>query len=269
MLLAGLFAASMATSASAFDVIVTIKNVAPDKGTFLTPVWVGFHNGAFDLFNDGAAASPALERIAEDGTTGPLSGAFGMSGFGSIDGTILSSGPIPPFAPGETASMRFTLDPMAATSRYFSYASMVIPSNDAFIANANPMQFSIFDGSGNFLGANFTVRGSMARDAGTERNDEIPMNTAFFGQMMPDTGIVEAGVIGLHPGFNAGGAILSDARFANADFTRQGYNFVEISVTAAPDQAAVPEVSTSVSAAAFLGLIGLGIFRRSRKVQAA
>jgi len=38
--------------------------------------------------------------------------------------------------------MSFTPDAMSLMSRYFSYASMLIPSNDAFIANGNPLAFS-------------------------------------------------------------------------------------------------------------------------------
>lgn len=33
------------------QVIVNIENLAPQQGTFLTPVWVGFHNGNFDIYD--------------------------------------------------------------------------------------------------------------------------------------------------------------------------------------------------------------------------
>lgn len=235
---------------------VRITNLAPENGTFLTPFWVGFHDGTFDLYNLGESASPELERIAEDGDTGPLTMAFGMNPAGSAQGTI-GGGPI---APGATLSMLFTLDAMSATSRYFSYASMIIPSNDFFIANANPLAFPVFDGSGKSTPVSFIVMGSMVRDAGTEVNDELPMNTAFFGQMTPDTGVDEMGVINIPSGFlpAAPGTILGSAMFANADFTAMGYQVARIDVES------VPEPSTLLTLVAGGALLTLRRrFRRS------
>ena len=118
-----------------------------------------------------------------------------------------------------------------ASSRYLNYASMVLPSNDAFIANGNPQAHEIFDGNGNFLGADFVVTGEEVLDAGTEVNDEAETSTAFFGQAEPNTGETEAGVVQTHPGFNPEGRILSSTEFANADFTTDSYNVARITVT--------------------------------------
>lgn len=73
--------------AAAVQVRVTVENLSPTGGTLLTPVWVGFHDGTFDLYDRGGVASPALERLAEDGNTAPLSAAFaaGLSGRGRDD----------------------------------------------------------------------------------------------------------------------------------------------------------------------------------------
>ncbi|NJL10533.1 MAG: hypothetical protein HC908_11145 [Calothrix sp. SM1_7_51] len=109
---------------------------------------------------------------------------------------------------------------------------MLIPSNDFFIANGNERQNRIFDDSGNFLGADFTVLGSQVLDAGSEINDEIPANTAFFGQQNPNTGFSENGVVQVAKGFIPGGAILSDPRFSSADFTKPGYQVARIRVLA-------------------------------------
>ncbi|MCI0541364.1 MAG: spondin domain-containing protein [Verrucomicrobiales bacterium] len=213
--------------------MVTVENLAPPNGTYLTPMWVGFHDGTFDLYDLGAPASMGIERIAEDGNVAPLSAAFAASGLGSVDG-VLGGGPI---APGTSASTILNLDPNSPASRYFSYASMIIPSNDAFIANGNPLSFEIFDGSGAFLGANFIVLGSMVRDAGTEVNDEIPANTAFFGQATPDTGVDENGVVHEHLGFLAvgSGGILDAPDFAAADFTTSGYQVARVTISAVPE----------------------------------
>lgn len=240
--------------ASAAQIHVTITNLAPANGTFLTPVWAGFHNGTFDLYDSGTPASFALERIAEDGDTTQLMTDFMVSGAGGAQGTI-GGGPI---SPGGSVSMNFTLDGMSAESQYFSYASMVVPSNDAFIANGNPLAFQIFSAGGTFLGVDFTVLGSMVNDAGTEVNNEIPMNTALFGQVTPNTGVDQNGVVMTHPGFLPIGSdgILDAAMFAGADFKAPGYQVARIQVEL------VPEPSTILLSMAGLTAIALTIRRR-------
>ena len=215
------------------EVRVIVENLAPENGTNLTPFWVGFHDGAFDSYDPGAPVTPGLERLAEDGDTAVISEEFLDSGSGITDGTI-GGGPI---APGEAVMETFLLSSTDETSRYFSYASMILPSNDAFVGNGNPLIHEIFDEEGNFLGADFLILGSEVNDAGTEVNDELPENTAFFGQMMPDTGVEEGGVVTLHPGFNpvGSGGILDDPMFANADFTAEGYEIARVRVLLAGD----------------------------------
>lgn len=156
------------------EVIITIENLAPEQGTFLTPFWVGFHNGNFDTYDRGRPASPGLESLAEDGNT------------------------------------TFTLDSDDPNSQFFSYASMLLPSNDAFVANGNSEAIRIFDEQGNFIGADFIIAGNQVLDAGTEVNDEAENSTAFFGQSVANTGIEQNGVVQLHPGFIQGGRILSE-----------------------------------------------------------
>lgn len=231
-------AALMPAYATTVSVRVTVRNLGPAGGVFITPVWVGFHNGSFDIYDLGSPASTALERLAEDGDTMPIASALLASGTGTVEGTIF--GPtIPQIGPGESTSMIFSLDSMSASSRYFSYASMIIPSNDAFIANANPTFFPVFDMTGGFLGGSFIVSGGMVRDAGTEVNDEIPMNTAFFGQTTPNTGTTENGVVTIHPGFlpPGSGGILDSPMFANANFKAAGYQVAQITVEAIPEPA--------------------------------
>jgi hypothetical protein len=238
--------------AATFQVTVTIENLAPVHGNYLTPFWVGFHDGSFDIYDPGSPGSDALESLAEDGDAGPIAGAFTTSGAGLVNGTIL--GPGGPIAPGKIASMDFTLDGSIATSRYFSYAAMVIPSNDAFVANGDPSAFQVFSDTGTFLGADFFITGAQVRDAGTEVNDELPPNTAFFGQMTPNTGVDENRVVQVHPGFNppGSGGILDDAVFENADFKREGYPVAQIRVTAIPLPATVLLLGSGL-----VGLLGL------------
>lgn len=228
-----LLTCAVALLAPAAAIQVTIRNLSPANGTYLTPMWAGFHNGSFDVFDSGAAASAALERLAEDGDASGLANALLMSGAGSVQGTL--PGALGPIAPGESASMVFNLDPLALTSRYFSYAAMVIPSNDAFIGNGNPMAIPVFDAAGNFVGGSFIVPGSMVWDAGTEVNDEVPMNTAFLGQVAPNTGTTQNGVVMAHAGYIPGGNVLT--AFPNADFTAPGYQVAEITLQPVPEPA--------------------------------
>ena len=133
--------------------------------------------------------------------------------------------------------MAFLLDPNDPQDRYFSYMSMVIPSNDAFIANGNPTAHPIFDMSGSLVANDFFVAGAGAvLDAGTEMNDESPMNTAFFGQMAPNTGVTENGVITDHLGFmpRSAGAILASSQFRNGDFELDGYPNLRFGFRTAP-----------------------------------
>ncbi len=232
------------------DVTVTIENLAPSGGLFLTPFWVGFHDGAFDLYDLGSPASLGLERVAEDGEVGVLSAEFvasssGMNG--GVDGVITSPDGFPGapvFDPGESPSVTFDLDP--AKHRYFSYASMIIPSNDAFIANGNPRAHELFDADGNFTGPiTFTVLGQDVRDSGTEENTE--MEAAFINQTGPDRGTPTVdGVVVNHQGFinslgNPGGTpiILGGTTAAGttldpvlADFTQPDTSIAQITIEA-------------------------------------
>lgn len=221
---------------------VRVRNLQPEGGLFFTPFWVGFHDGSFDLYDRGAPASPGLESLAEDGDTALLSDAF--AGFG-VDGTIVEPSGFagaPVFDPGTVAEQLFDVEPGA--QRYFSYASMAIPSNDAFIANGEPRQFSVFDAEGRFTPVHFRVTGGMVLDAGTEVNTE--QDAAFLNQSGPNQGDDENGVVQLHPGFNGSmrlpngspinilGGTNAAGAFIDpqiADFTRANPNLVEISVT--------------------------------------
>ncbi|NJM63482.1 MAG: hypothetical protein HC849_30250 [Oscillatoriales cyanobacterium RU_3_3] len=226
------------------QVTVSIQNLSPQKGTFLTPLWFGFHDGNFDTYDRGRPVSPGVERLAEDGLTDSISQEFNLAGFGTVQGTITGGTGTPgPIDPGETATFTVTLDSSNPNSRFFNYASMIIPSNDFFVANGNERAHRIFDDQGNFIGADFTVTGSNVLDAGSEVNDEVPANTAFFGQQNPDTGTSENGVVRVAGGFIPGGPIVSDSRFTNADFTAPGYQVARIQVTAANPNPLLPEVS--------------------------
>ncbi len=160
--------------AQAAEVQITVENLAPSGGLFLTPLWFGIHDGTFDTFTVGQTATAVNANIiplAEGGDTGPLSTSFAANG--GVDGVIAPGSPFGPvgsaFA-GSASSIVSVADPVSY--RYFSFASMVIPSNDAFIGNDNPTAYELFDAAGNFTGPlTITVFGSQIWDAGSEVND--------------------------------------------------------------------------------------------------
>lgn len=213
---------------------IKVTNEAPENGTCQTPVWVGIHDGSFDSYDRDAPASAGLERIAEDGTPGPISDEFNAVSGSVWDGVVGDA----PLCFEASAELAFEVRVAPGRPLYFSYATMVLPSNDAFLANGNPMAFPIFDESGAFVPVSFVDIGSDVLDAGTEDNDEIPANTAFFGQMAPDTGSIEAGVVTEHPGFKpaGNGGILDSENFANADFTVDGYEMLKVEVVLMMDE---------------------------------
>lgn len=184
----------LATTAARADVIqITVTNNLPSGGFAITPVWFGMHNGTFDLFNPGDPASTSLRAVAELGDTGPLMTAF--TGMGPQT-TLTSGGAIPPFLAGNSNSVSLNvMNP--ATTRYLSFASMIVPSNDLFVGNPNPLAFAIFDATGAFAGPRtIQIFGSNVWDAGTEVNS-ITNGAAFVTGINAMLGTPENGVVRL------------------------------------------------------------------------
>ena len=244
-----------AASAFATDLTVTVENLQPAGGLFFTPVWTGFHNGGFSVYNAGGTASSSLIAIAEEGDTMPLMNAFAGFGMGGVDGAVAPGSPFGPdgssFA--STASADFTVDPNV--NRYFSFASMVIPSNDAFFGNDNPMAYELFDGSGNFTGPLvIDILGSDIYDAGSEVNDAMGAAFSALGGTDTDENIAIAMHGGLDNFLNTGtanGETILSAFSADTPIAR-------ITVTQA-----VPEPNAAL--VALLGLPALGLMRRRRR----
>lgn len=191
----------VADRAAAEVLEVQVENLSPDTGFFLTPLWFGLHDGGFDLFDAGSPASSSLEDLAEDGITAGIEADFagpnrrqgvvtGPAGFGSVN-------PQPPLIDtGETATHSLSINNPSAY-RYFSFASMVIPSNDAFIGNADPTAHEVFDALGEFNGPLvIDIFGSDIWDAGTEVNDTLGAAFSTLGGTATD----ESGSVATHPG---------------------------------------------------------------------
>ncbi len=182
------------------NVEITFTNSAPEGGTFLTPPWVAIQDGGFDIYDRGGPAAEFLESIAEDGSVDAIGAAFEASGAEGSAGVITGPDGIAagPLDTGESGSIVLTVDP--AKSQFLSFASMVIPSNDAFISSpGDPRGIQIFDEHGNFTAEDIKITGADVLDAGTEVNTE--QDAAFLNQDAPNTGVDENGVVTVHPGF--------------------------------------------------------------------
>ena len=144
----GIAAPSLAQSTEPEAVQFTFEQLQPDGGFFVTEPWVGLHNGDFDLFDLGERASAGLESLAEGGNTELLGSEFAQPG--RLQATI-GNGDVQFISPGETIEGSIDIrNPQ--NYRYFSFASMIIPSNDAFIGNEDPFAYELFDADGNFTG---------------------------------------------------------------------------------------------------------------------
>lgn len=218
---------------------VTVENLAGDAGgTFFTPVWMGFHSGDFDAFNSAQVASSEIEALAEGGNVAPLDTLFGSAG-GRLSTTLAAPGGPGPgiFAPGSSASTTISLN--AVNNRYFSYASMLVPSNDAFVGNDSPTLVELFNGAGSFNGsATFTIFGADVWDSGTELNDTFGAPFSTIGGISTD----EAGVIAQHSGLgNFVGTTTGSGQLLSSDF-----DFGAATPIAQVTFEAIPEPSSAV-----------------------
>jgi hypothetical protein len=239
------------------DVQFTVTNEG-NSDFFLTPVWFAFQNGGFDLFDAGAAASPALEALAEDGIVSGLQADFAGSGQpGNIQGVAANAagfGGAPVIDPGETATAFVTpINP--ASYQYLTFASMVIPSNDAFIGNADPLAYQVFTPAGaiNDPSGVFTIEilASDIWDAGTEVNNT---QGAAFSNGNPATD--ENGVVTLAPDLSNFVGTQTAAGTTINDLFSGDEVVATISVSLVP----VPEPAS----AALVGAGALALLRRRR-----
>ena len=190
--------------------------------------------------------------MAEEGDFSGISSKF--SGFGT-DGAVFGHAGFPGapvFDPGELTAAIFDIGP---NDRYFSFASMVIPSNDAFIGNGDPLAYELFDVNGIFNGPlTIDIVGSDIYDAGTEVNDGLGAPFSTNGGMSTD----EDGVVGPHPGL--GNFLGTDTVAGTTIGSIPGPNtpFARITITQV-----VPEPAIS---GMLVCLVGLATRRRRRKL---
>lgn len=173
------------TQAQAVQLKVTVTNLAPENSVSLAPLRFGFGSGTFDAFNAGESADPNFLFGEPDISAAPIvsiaeggSGSTWLPAFMAAepDADVLSlPSETGPFVPGATNSMVFEIDP---TNRFFTFGTMVVPSNDHFLGNDDPMAFEVFDASGNLLIDSIVQNADQIWDAGSET--ENPANAAFL-----------------------------------------------------------------------------------------
>ena len=132
---------------------VTVTNVT--RGQYFTPIMVASTRKGVTLFEVGAEASSELETIAESGDPEPLAAELLSSG-DALD-VAVADGPLPP---GGSLTLTVRMDKRHDN---VSVASMLVPTNDAFLA-LNGVR-------GPKKNETLTLW-SPAYDAGTENNDE-------------------------------------------------------------------------------------------------
>ena len=233
--------------AAPVQVTVTIENLAPANSIAFAPLHLGFHQGVFDAFNAGQAADAGIVSVAEGGSGTVWQADFAAAEPNATRGVIGGA-----LLPGQSRSAVFTVDP--SLNRYFSFASMVIPSNDYFIGNDSPTEHGLFDANGQLQVNAINLKAGDIWNAGSEAFSVA--GAAFLVNGNNDLRTDENGVVGLRfaplSGFNgettAAGYVFDSQLSASTSIYRIGFAV-----------AAVPEPQAYVlMVAALLTLAGLG-----------
>jgi hypothetical protein len=249
-LLTLLLSVSLSVASFGAQIQISVENLAGPTGTALSPFFIGFHDGSFDPFNAGNSASTGVESLAELGDPAGLLSDFANDVPTGVSIALMASsdayGP-GIYLPGGAGSITLGLDPVS--HRYVTYASMVVPSNDYFIANDSAFSIQLFDVAGNFTGANLVVMGNQILNAGTE-TDNPTSGPAFVVGQDPTAGAAEGSVISVN----------DNLALFNGVATEAGYVFSEIPAADTPIARIafrlVPEPTGAVLAlAAIVGML--------------
>ena len=236
--------------ASLMDVTVTVRNLAPANSISFAPLRLGFGNGTFDSFNIGTTASAAIVSIAEGGGGVDWFPAFALADPGSVRGSVGGA-----LLPGQTASNTFTFDTGSASNRFFTFANMVIPSNDLFLGNDNPMAFPLFNPDGSLAMTTITQTAGQIWDANSEVAD--PLAAAFLvggnnSFRTPENGLIafDRSELSTYNGLQTSAGYFFDSTLLPSN----AQNIYQISFSSI---AAAPEPSTLLLLTTALGLVGL------------
>jgi hypothetical protein len=249
----GLALTAVAAQAQSRLVTVTITNLAAPNSISFAPLHLGFHRGVFDAFNNGATAGEGIISVAEGGAGGRWQSDFAAADPTATRGTIAG-----PLLPGQTRSQSFIVNP--TINQWFTFASMVIPSNDFFIGNDDPRRYRLFNDAGDLLLTSINQTASQIWDAGSEL---FSIEGAAFlrrgtnALRTPQNGVVNFNFTELM-GFNGeetnGGYIFNSGLTASQNIFRIDFT-----------STVVPEPSTYVLFGS--GLMFLGVIARRKRTQ--
>jgi hypothetical protein len=250
--------------AEIINVTVTFENLAPTDSVSFAPIRLGFGNGTFDAFNAGEVATDPIISVAERGTGNTWFPAFSAAEPNAVLGSIVGGGALPQIVPignananrASSGSQTFMVD--TSVNRFFTFASMVLPSNDLFIGNDDPREYELFDAAGNLLIDEIFVPVGEIWDAGSEV--AIPLNGAFVVGGTNSNRVEQNGVVSFDS---------SELAAFNGFMTAQGYAFTNAGLTGGTNIGRISFSVTAVpepSSLAFVGLMGVGVvLRRYRK----
>jgi hypothetical protein len=253
-----LLALAAPAAAATVRVKVTVENLAPTDSVSFAPLRFGFHNGSFDSFNNGQAATAPIISVAEGGSGAEWFPAFQAAEPSAVLGSVGGA-----LTPGATASSAYFLVD-TSLNPFFTFASMVIPSNDHFIGNDNPMRYRLFDSSGALLISQIDQQARQIWDAGSEVTD--PLAAAFLVGGNNDLRTAENGVVRFD---------FQELLAYNGLTTAAGYTFRSnlLADTAVYrisfSSTTVPEPATWALMIAGFGLVGGAVRRQRTSVVAA
>jgi len=150
----GLMVASAAAFAGDDVYQVTITNLTRSQS--FTPILVSSHRAGVSLFELGRPASDELSALAEGGDVAPMTALLNANR--KVKDVANSAGLL---SPGASVTVEVSAEHGA---RYISVASMLIPTNDAFLS-LNSVRAP--------RGHHAVTYYSPAYDAGSEPNDEL------------------------------------------------------------------------------------------------
>ena len=251
LIAAALCAFAMAGAhAAPTQVKVTVQNLAPQDSIAFAPLHVGFNAGVFDSFNLGEMATAPIVSVAEGGSGSAWQPAFAAAEPNATRGTIGAL-----LLPGATSSALFMVDPLL--NPFFTFAAMVVPSNDFFIGNDSPTAYRLFDGAGQLMISSIDQTAGQIWDAGSELFD--PAAAAFVGNndlRTPQNSVVAFNFAELS-GFN--GLTTGAGYVFNSGLTADtGVYRISFEVTAVPE----PQTYALMLA----GLLGVAWVARRRRL---
>ncbi len=261
-------AMSVGAVAQATTLEITITNSANTGGFAITPVYSAFHDGNFDAFNVGEAASAGVKLIAETGNQAGLTPERLLASPGSQATVVAAPGSGPPtIDPGEATTATIAVD--GNTNRYFSFLSMLVPSNDTFLGNDDPLAFELFDVAGMFLGERtINITADWLFDAGTEVNDRNN-GPAFVVGQDADDGAAENGVVHQVESFAAFAGVntplgLLDGNEIDFGQDPSRFSVASISIREVTSLSTIPLPASGLLIIGGLGMLG-GLRRLRRK----